>query len=183
MTRTLTWPALALAALLAIGGCGMADAAPQQPDIIDRGLGILQSGGDEQTTTATVVRVVDGDTVKLDDGRTVRVLGIDTPETKRPGVRVQCYGPEATAFAQATLEGQRVRVAEDSGQDKTDRYGRTLAYLLLSDGTNYSVVAAGAGVATTYVFDGRPVREHPAILAAQLHAQARGLGMWGACPR
>jgi micrococcal nuclease len=61
--------------------------------------------------TAVVLKVVDGDTIDIRDdvrGRLrIRVLGIDTPETKKPGYTVGCWGPEATEFAKATLLGQR----------------------------------------------------------------------------
>lgn len=60
----------------------------------------------------TVVDVVDGDTVTLNDGRTVRIIGIDTPETVAPGKPVECWGPEATEFAQRTLLNQSVTVVE-----------------------------------------------------------------------
>src|SRR5258705_12303199 len=59
------------------------------------------------TTTAEVLRVVDGDTIDIRDdirGRLrVRILGIDTPETKKPGYTVGCWGPEATEFAESTM--------------------------------------------------------------------------------
>ncbi|MEV1294474.1 thermonuclease family protein [Pseudonocardia sp. NPDC049635] len=178
MTRAMIWPAAALLALLMIGGCGLADAAPQLPAPFTP----VPTTGVDMTTTATVTRVVDGDTVKLDDGRTVRVLGIDTPETVHPSKPVECWGPEATAFAEALLLGKQVRVATDSSQDTTDRYDRTLAELLLPDGTNYSVAAAGAGTARAYIYD-TPPRVYPEVKAAELVAQARGHGMWGSCPR
>src|SRR6478609_2341097 len=83
-------------------------------------------------TTATVLKVVDGDTIDIrDDNRgrlRVRLLGIDTPETKKPGYTVGCWGPEATEFAQSTMVGQRVALVPDPTLDRTDRFGRTLAY-------------------------------------------------------
>lgn len=81
------------------------------------------------SATATVLKVVDGDTIDIRDdlrGRLrVRVLGIDTPETKKPGFSVGCWGPEATEFAKSALLDQRVAVVPDATQDSTDRYGRT----------------------------------------------------------
>src|ERR1700742_2736407 len=76
---------------------------------------------DSVTTTATVLRVVDGDTIDIRDdvrGRLrVRLLGIDTPETKKPGYTVGCWGPEATEFAKSTMLGQRVSLVPDPTQD------------------------------------------------------------------
>lgn len=84
---------------------------------------------DPVATTAVVLKVVDGDTIDIRDdvrGRLrIRVLGIDTPETKKPGYTVGCWGPEATQFAKDTLLGQRVAFVLDPTQGMYDRYGRT----------------------------------------------------------
>ena len=134
-------------------------------------------------TTATVLKVVDGDTIDIrDDDRgrlRVRILGIDTPETKKPGYTVGCWGPEATEFAKSTMLGQRVALEPDPTQDRTDRYGRTLAYLVRADGWDYSVEAARAGTAKSYVYGGVPVARYDAIEAAQREAQDASRGLWG----
>lgn len=76
-----------------------------------------------------MLRVVDGDTVDVVDdvrGRLrVRILGIDTPETKRPGYTEACWGKQASEFAASTLLNQRVSLIADASQDARDRYGRT----------------------------------------------------------
>ena len=134
-------------------------------------------------TTASVLKVVDGDTIDIRDdvrGRLrVRLLGIDTPETKKPGYTVGCWGPEATEFAQSTMVGQRVALVTDATQDRTDRYGRTLAYLVRADGWDYSVEAARAGVAKSYVYGGVPVSRYDAIEAAETEARDAHRGLWG----
>ncbi len=139
---------------------------------------------DPVPATAVVLKVVDGDTIDVRDdvrGRLrIRVLGIDTPETKKPGYTVGCFGPEATAFAKANLLGQQVAVQTDPTQDSTDRYGRTLAYLVRADGWDYSVEVVRAGLALAYIYDGDPVERYPAIAAAEQDAQAAGRGLWGA---
>jgi micrococcal nuclease len=138
---------------------------------------------DAITTTAQVLKVVDGDTIDIrDDNRgrlRIRILGIDTPETKKPGYTVGCWGPEATQFARDTLAGQRVAVIVDPTQDRTDRYGRTLAYLVKGDGWNYSVEAARAGTARSYVYAHTPVQKYAEIAAAEQDAKAAGRGLWG----
>lgn len=138
---------------------------------------------DTVATTAVVLKVVDGDTIDIRDdvrGRLrIRVLGIDTPETKKPGYTVGCWGPEAAQFANDALLGQRVAVIPDPTQDRTDRYGRTLAYLDKADGWDYSIEAARAGVATSYVYQGNPVARYPAILAAEQEAKDARRGLWG----
>lgn len=136
-----------------------------------------------ETVTAEVLRVVDGDTIDVRDdirGRLrIRILGIDTPETKKPGFTVGCWGPQATRFATDTLVGQRVAVVPDPTQDRTDRYGRTLAYLVKGDGWNYSVEAARAGAAQAYVYRGSPVQKYAEIAAAEQEAKSASRGLWG----
>lgn len=81
--------------------------------------------------TGRVVRAVDGDTleVALDDGatETVRLIGVDTPETVKPDTPVQCFGPRASSFEHRTVEGRRVRLV--TGVEPRDFYGRLLAYV------------------------------------------------------
>lgn len=138
---------------------------------------------DPVTVTATVLKIVDGDTIDIRDdvrGRLrVRLLGIDTPETKKPGYTVGCWGPEATKFAESTMLGQRVALVADPTQDKTDRYGRTLAYLVRQDGWDYSVEAARAGAARSYVYGGVPVSRYDAIAGAEQQARTARRGLWG----
>lgn len=134
-------------------------------------------------STAVVLKVVDGDTVDIrDDNRgrlRIRVLGIDTPETKKPGYTVGCWGPEATEFARQALMDQRVSVIYDPTQGLHDRYGRTLAYLVKADGWDYSVEAARAGAAHSYIYDEHPVQHYPAIAAAEAEARTTLRGLWG----
>jgi micrococcal nuclease len=132
-------------------------------------------------TDAVVVRVVDGDTVALTGGEKIRIRGLDTPETRKPGVPVQCFGPEATAYARQQLLGRRVRLVTDPG-DLRDRYGRLVAEVWV-DGRSYAEDAVRAGEGRAYLYS----RRHPAsnwadIEAAQREAQAGHKGLWGACP-
>jgi micrococcal nuclease len=98
-----------------------------------------ESGGAPILTgslTGTIVRAVDGDTleVRLDGGavETVRLIGVDTPETVKPDTPVQCFGPRASAFEHRVAEGRRVRVLV--GVEPRDVYGRLLAYVYLRPG-------------------------------------------------
>lgn len=129
----------------------------------------------------TVSRVVDGDTFEgaaAGGGTvTVRVLGIDTPETKDPRKPVQCWGPEATRWAAEQLRGRQVALSTDPTQDVRDRYGRLLAYVDRA-GWDYSIEAARAGMARTYVYD-RPVQRSGLIAAAEQEARAAHRGLWG----
>ncbi len=78
-----------------------------------------------------VQKVTDGDTITLDTGRTVRYLNVDTPETKKPGTAVQCYGPEASKFNKELVDGKEVLLVSD--KESEDRYGRDLRFVFLSD--------------------------------------------------
>jgi endonuclease YncB( thermonuclease family) len=85
----------------------------------------------QTSQNATVERVVDGDTIEVRPAvpgtESVRLIGVDTPETVDPGEPVQPYGPQASAFTKRQLEGKRVTLIFD--QEKTDQYDRALAYV------------------------------------------------------
>lgn len=125
-----------------------------------------------------VVRIIDGDTVvvKVDDKNlTVRLIGVDTPETVDPRKPVQVYGKEASNFLANLLTGESVFVAYD--QQKTDKYCRTLAYLYRSpDGmfVNLEVIRQGYGHALTqYPFKHMDLFRH-----YEREARKSGRGLW-----
>lgn len=129
----------------------------------------------------TVAEVVDGDTVHVNAGGRdldVQVLGIDAPETADPRKPVQCWGRMARLWAQHVLDGRYVTLRADSTQDRTDKYGRTLAYLILADRSNYSLRAVASGNAHSYVYD-FPVLLHPRLEQAEADAHAARRGLWG----
>ena len=134
---------------------------------------------------AVVVRPVDGDTlVARAGGRTfyVRLLGIDTPETHRPGTPVECGGPEASKAMDALAPpGARIRLESDPTQDRVDRYGRMLAYVWLADGRLLETAQLESGWATTYVYAGHPVSLFPRLAAAARQARVTRRGVWSAC--
>ena len=96
-----------------------------------------------------VKRVVDGDTLLLTNRERVRLIGVDTPETKHPKKPVQRYGKEAYLFTKKMVEGEKVRLEYD--WQKKDKYGRFLAYVYLMDGTflNAEIIKQGYGFAYT----------------------------------
>ncbi len=108
---------------------------------------------------ARVTSVIDGDTLKVrfagGAAATVRLIGIDTPETKQPGTPVQCGGRAATArMKQLALrrgKGRSVTITTDPTQDLTDRYGRLLAYVGAA-GTDFGRTMVSSGWAKTYVY-------------------------------
>ena len=76
-----------------------------------------------------VTEVVDGDTVKIEGDRTVRYIGVDTPETKHPKKQVECFGREASDANKALVEGKYIYLQRDVSE--TDRYQRLLRYIYL----------------------------------------------------
>jgi len=94
-------------------------------------------------------RVIDGDTIVLSNGEKVRLIGVDTPETKRPNHPVEYYGKEASAFTKKMVEGIPVKLEDDWQQ--RDKYDRLLAYVYLMDGTflNAEIIKQGYGHAST----------------------------------
>jgi micrococcal nuclease len=125
----------------------------------------------------TVTRVVDGDTIKVSNGKTLRLIGVDTPETVDPRKPVQCFGREASAHAHALLDGVTVWLEYDPTQGRLDRYGRTLAYVWMSDGRLYNETIIGDGYAHQYTYD-LPYRYRNAFLAAERSARDAGRGLW-----
>jgi micrococcal nuclease len=141
--------------------------------------------GASQRLTGRVVRAVDGDTleVALDDGstETVRVIGVDTPETVKPDTPVQCFGPQASSFEHRTVEGRRVRLV--TGVEPRDYYGRLLAYVWVEGPSRERFLETELlrrGLARTLTF-------HPndryALRFEKLErtASQAGKGLWNAC--
>jgi micrococcal nuclease len=122
-----------------------------------------------------VERVVDGDTIVVRGVGRVRLIGVDTPETVHPSRPVEFFGREASAFAKRLLQGQRVRLEYD--REPTDRYGRTLAYVHLADGTfvNAEIIRRGYGHAYTRF----PFRHLDRFRQLEREAREAGRGLWG----
>lgn len=129
-------------------------------------------------------RVVDGDTVEVTRGRRtldVRLIGIDTPETVHPTEPVECYGPEASAYATRTLLGEPVTLEFDRSQGRRDYYGRTLAYLWWTGGGLFNRAAVRRGFALEYTYDNSYVWQQE-LQRAERRARSAGVGVWE-CPR
>ncbi|MEZ5101620.1 MAG: thermonuclease family protein [Thermoleophilia bacterium] len=128
-------------------------------------------------TPAVVQEVVDGDTIRLRNGKVVRLAQIDAPEER------ECHGAEATAALERLLPaGTRIRLQRDAALDDVDRYGRLVRYVVKGSATvNRALVRAGH--ASVWFFDGGRGRLADTLLADATRAQERGLGLWGACPK
>jgi endonuclease YncB( thermonuclease family) len=129
----------------------------------------------------TVTRVIDGDTLVLDKGEKIRLIGIDTPETKDPRKPVQYFGQEATNFTRQMVEGKKVWVEFDQANSATahkDKYGRTLGYVFREDGKflNAEIISQGYGQAYTKY----PFKYANEFRALEQQARSRNIGLWNA---
>jgi micrococcal nuclease len=128
-----------------------------------------------------VTRVVDGDTIEVRIGgqlEDVRLIGVDTPETVKPGTPVQCFGPRASHFAKRLLEGRTVRLV--FGVERRDVYGRLLAYVHL--GRRFvEAMLVRRGLARSLTIPPND-RFAPLFEGLALRAARAGRGLWGACP-
>ncbi len=158
----------------------------QAPSVPATEVEAVETQAPSERTYYPVIKVVDGDTLTIErDGKpvTVRLIGVDTPEstTTRTG-SIECFGTEATTYAR-TIVSARVALEADDTQDTYDRYGRTLAYVYLEDGTllNLKMIADGYGHEYTYR---TPYVLQSEFKAAEAAARAGGRGLWstGACP-
>lgn len=129
---------------------------------------------------AVVTRVVDGDTVEARIGgevEDVRLIGIDTPETVKPGAPVECFGPQASRFTLRLLEGRRVRLV--FGAERRDPYGRLLAYVYVGHRfVNPVLIRRGLARSLTIPPNDRFA---PLLERLELRAARAGRGLWGAC--
>jgi micrococcal nuclease len=145
-------------------------------------LGGWRLGQARRVATAewTVVRVVDGDTIDVvrgSDSDTVRLLGINTPETHHPTKPVECFGPEAAAFTEEQLAGRSVQLEDDI--EGRDRYGRRLAYVVV-DGERFNDELLRRGYARLLVIE--PNHAHArTMLREELDAKRAGRGLWSEC--
>jgi micrococcal nuclease len=136
----------------------------------------LGCGGERGT--ATVDRVLDGDTIVLRDGRHVRLVQLDAPEIDEH----ECYAQAAkTTLSRLLPPGTHVEIETDALLDKADRFGRTLAYVR-KHGANINLELVRAGAAAPWFFHGDRGRYAAEFLTAAREAQKLHRGLWSACP-
>lgn len=122
-----------------------------------------------------VERVIDGDTIRIEGGKVVRYIGIDTPETVDPRKPVQCYAKEATARNKELVEGQIVGLEKDVSE--TDKYNRLLRYVYKDDILiNKLLVREGYAHSSSYPPD---IKYQDEFRLAEQEAQKNKLGLWG----
>lgn len=197
MTRRTRTPAWALAGLLllapacvaslstgclggAVLGCSPGrTGTTATPHVSTRNLGLTQPHASEGPFV--IARVVDGDTAKIAlRGRTVtlRMIGIDTPETRDPRKPEQCFGWEASTRAKDLLLGKRVWIEYDPSQARRDRYGRELVYVWLAEHTMFNELMVREGFAREYTHQQVPYRYQSQFRVDERKARAAALGRW-----
>ncbi len=142
---------------------------------------------DSEEQAFLVTKVVDGDTIKVLLGgktETVRIVGINTPETVDPRKPVECFGAEASAKMKELVENQTVHLETDATQSDRDRYGRLLRFVFLPDGTDVGLVMIREGFAQESLYSTTPHKYRQTYVDAQKQAANESRGMWNAeaCP-
>jgi micrococcal nuclease len=128
----------------------------------------------------SVMKVVDGDTIKVNINgtvETIRLIGINTPETVDPRKSVECFGVEASNKAKELLTGKKVRLENDSTQGERDKYGRLLRYVWMEDGTFFNKKMIGDGYAHEYTYN-VPYKYQKEFKQAQAEAESAKRGLW-----
>ena len=123
-----------------------------------------------------VLEIVDGDTIKISEIGTLRLIGIDTPETKDPRKVVQCFGVEASNNAKNLLSGQKVYLEFDKSKPILDKYQRTLAYVFREDGYFYNLETVKDGFAHSYKSFPHPKLDE--FNLAENNARSGKIGFW-----
>lgn len=145
----------------------------------------LQTIATASAELVKVVRVIDGDTIKLENGQTVRYIGIDTPELHHPQKSVQCFGQQTMEQNKMLVEGKSVRLIKDVSD--TDRYGRLLRYVYVEDKTatpssvfvNEYLVKEGYAYAAAFPPD---IHYSELFKTEQNEAASLKKGLWDSCP-
>ncbi len=177
---------IAVALLVAVAG--FCAAGCQQGQGSGEGVISIPFGKSYNYDDILVTRVVDGDTLRLENGERVRLIGIDTPEvhesaklyrdarrTGQDAAVIRKLGKQASNFTRGLVEGKRVRLEFDV--EKRDRYERLLAYVYLKDGTFVNAEIVKQGYASPYTF---PPNVRYADLFVKLNREAREnrRGLW-----
>ena len=128
---------------------------------------------------AIVKNVIDGDTIELQDGRKVRYIGMDTPETRHPQRGVECFGKEASMRNTELVGGKTIELQKDVNE--IDRYGRLLRYVWVENiFVNKQLVEEGYAVASAYPPD---IAHQDELDRAEVSARENQKGLWSGCPQ
>ncbi len=122
-----------------------------------------------------VIEVIDGDTIKIETGETVRYIGINTPELKDPRKDIECFSKEASDKNRQLVEGKVVELEKDISE--ADKYGRLLRYVWIGDRLiNEELVREGFAQSSTFPPD---IKYQARFIEAARLAQSENKGFWG----
>lgn len=138
-------------------------------------------GKKDQPRFYPVLRIIDGDTFVIADGspkgKTVRLIGIDAPESRNTGRKIKSeFGKVSKAYLSKLIGDKRVRLEYDV--DRTDRYGRTLAYVYLESGAFVNAELVKNGYANIMTVPPN-VKYQDLFLRLERRARNQGRGLWG----
>ena len=156
-----------------------------QPDIPSKS-GPTTSGQHEVKSSSSIIqslpsrgpfrvkRVLDGDTLVLDNGETVRLIGVDAPETNHPEIPVQRFGKESAEYLRRLVEGFECTLEYEPSSIR-DQYGRLLAYVFVGERlANAEIIRRGYA----YAYTRFPFRRQDEFIALEREARERQYGLW-----
>ena len=125
----------------------------------------------------SILKITDGDTIRVNTGQDVRLLQIDTPEP----MSSECFSSEATAILTKLISGKEIRLESEPVSGNVDRYKRLLRYVFVGK-TNVNLRMVELGAAAPYFYNGEKGKYSTQLLKAAEKAKANKVGLWGKCP-
>lgn len=161
-----------------------------KPTEVPKGVAVVQEVTPSPSTENKkdyyeVIKVTDGDTIQIQVGdkkQTVRMIGVDTPESVDPRRPIQCFGEKASQKTSELLLNKKVSLESDTTQGDMDRYMRLLRYVFLEDGTNVNKLLIEQGFGHQYTYN-KPYKYRKDFIKAEAEARENKRGLWadGAC--
>ena len=157
---------------------------PKEQSKVESGVigeSLLANEDIRKSPTYQVLRVTDGDTIHINyNGKNekVRLIGLDTPETKDPRKPIQCFGREATAKMTELAENKNIRLEFDKTQGERDKYGRLLAFVYSEDSKNLAYEMIRQGYGNEYTYNSNPYKYQNEFKEAARKAREENKGLW-----
>lgn len=157
---------------------------PEEKPKIESGVvgeSLLANEDIRKSPTYQVLRVTDGDTIHINyngKNKKVRLIGLDTPETKDPRKPIQCFGREATAKMTELAENKNIRLEFDKTQGERDKYGRLLAFVYSEDSKNLAYEMIRQGYGNEYTYNSNPYKYQNEFKEAARKAREENKGLW-----
>ena len=157
---------------------------PEEKPKIESGVvgeSLLANEDIRKSPTYQVLRVTDGDTIHINyNGKNekVRLIGLDTPETKDPRKPIQCFGREATAKMTELAENKNIRLEFDKTQGERDKYGRLLAFVYSENSKNLAYEMIRQGYGNEYTYNSNPYKYQNEFKEAARKAREENKGLW-----